>query len=339
MKAAVFKEARKIVVQDVPEPEAGPGEVVIKVKCVGICGSDLHLYSYGFLPPDYIMGHEAAGTIAAVGPDVSGWNEGDRVWIAGGAVCGMCDFCREGRFEACRNPLSIGTGALPGAYAEYIKVPVRFLTRLPDDIGMREATLVDPVGCAHYPVTMSGIRPGQSALVIGGGPIGLFAVHYLSSLGIHPIILSEPVARRARLGAEFGADLVLDPVRDSIATETKKLTRDIGPDVVYECVGVPATILDSISLVRRGGVVAWIGVCMEEVTFVPALWTFQKPSIYISFGMGPKEKIQNYLEFIRNNQHTLRKAITETIPLEETPDAFERLLRPNTEVKVVVEFD
>jgi 2-desacetyl-2-hydroxyethyl bacteriochlorophyllide A dehydrogenase len=339
MKAAVFKEARTLVVQDVPQPEAGVGEVLVKVKDVGICGSDLHLYLYGFLPPDYIMGHEGAGTIAAVGPDVAGWKEGDRVWIIGGTVCGACDRCREGLTEACRNPLSIGTGALPGAYAEYIKVPARFLTRLPDDVGMREATLIDPIGCAHYPVKLSEIKAGQSALVMGAGPIGLFAVQYLKTLGVNPIILSEPVARRAELATEFGADFILDPTKVSMDGEIRKLTRDIGPDVVFECVGVPATILDSVALARRGGRVVWVGVCMEEVAFFPALWTFKKPTIFVSFGMGPKEAVGGYLEFIRQNQSLVGKAITEIITLDELPAAFERLLKPNTEMKVLVEFD
>ncbi len=338
MKAAVFKEARRMVIEDVPEPEAGAGEVVVKVKDVGICGSDLHLYIYGYLPSDYVMGHEATGIIASVGPNVTDWREGDRVWVSGGATCGVCEFCREGLSDACQSPLSIGTGVLPGAYAEYVRVTTKFLMRLPDDVGMREATLMDPVGCAQYPVKLTGIRPGQSALVIGAGPIGLFAVQYLKILGANPLILSEPVKRRAELGAEFGADIVVDPTRTNIEAEAKKLTRDIGPDVVCECVGLPATVLDSVSAVRRGGKVAWIGVCMEEVAFVPVFWTFKKPSIYISLGMGPREMLGDYLEFIRQRQDEVRKVITEIITLDELPGAFERLLKPNDEVKILVEF-
>ena len=338
MKAAVFKEARKLVVEDVPDPEAGAGEVVVKVKDVGICGSDLHLYLYGFLPPDYIMGHEATGTVASVGSDVAEWSVGDRVWVAGGTACGACDYCHAGHPEVCRSPLAIGTGALPGAYAEYIKVPARFLTPVPEDIGMREASLMDPLGCAHYAVNLSEITPGQSALVMGGGPIGLFLVHCLKSRDIHPVILSEPVARRADLGRELGADVILDPQHVSIEEEAKKLTSGIGPDIVYECVGIPSTTHDSIAFVRRGGKIVWVGVCLEEVTFVPAFWLFKKASIHMSFGMGPRETIRDYLKFIRDRQDDVRKVITEIISLDEVPGAFERLLKPNTEVKIIVEF-
>jgi len=339
MKAVVFKEARKLAVENVPDPIAGTDEVVVKVKDVGICGSDLHLYQYGYLPPDYIMGHEATGTIVSMGNDVVGWNEGDRVWLAGGAVCGTCDFCLEGIPEVCRNPLSIGTGALPGAYAEYVKVPPRFMTRLPDEMGMREAALMDPIGCAHYPVNLSGIKPGQSALVIGAGPIGLFLIHYLKHLGIEPVILSEPISRRADLARELGADVVLDPTKNTIDEEVKRLTRDIGPDVVFECVGIPSTTLDSVPLVRRGGKVVWVGVCMEEITFVPALWFFKKATIHLSFGMGSREDIPGYLQFIQDKQDEVRKVITEIIPLEKVPEAFERLSKPNTEAKILVEFE
>jgi (R,R)-butanediol dehydrogenase/meso-butanediol dehydrogenase/diacetyl reductase len=339
MKAVVFKEARKLVVEDVPTPEAGPDEVLIKVKVVGICGSDLHLYQYGFLPPNYIMGHEATGTIVSIGDGVADFEEGERVWLAGGAACGTCDFCLEGKPEVCRNPLSLGTGALPGAYAEYVKAPTRFLTRLPDDIGMREAALMDPIGCAHHPVNLSGIKPGESALVMGAGPIGLFVLHYLKQSGIDPVILSEPVRRRAELGRELGANVILNPTSVSIEDEVKKITRDVGPDVVYECVGIPSTTLDSVSLVRRCGTVVWVGVCMEQVTFVPALWFFKRVTIHLSLGMGKRDAIPGYLEFIRDNREDVMKVITETISLDEVPEAFERLSQPNTEAKILVEFD
>ncbi len=339
MKAVVFKEARKLVVEDVPEPTAGPDEVVVKVKVVGICGSDLHLYQYGYLPPDYIMGHEATGTVVSVGNDVTDWKKGDRVWVAGGGACDACDFCLEGRPELCRNPLSVGTGALPGAYAEYVKVPSRFLIRLPDDLSMREGALGDPIACAHYPVNLSGIERGDSALVLGAGPIGLFLLHYLKHLGIEPVILSEPVARRAALGRELGADMVLDPTKVSIESEVRKLTRDMGPDVVYECAGLPSTTVDAVSLVRCCGKVVWVGVCMEEVTFVPALWFFKRTTIYLSLGGGSKKDIPGYLQFIRDNRDDVTRVITEIISLDEVPAAFERLSKPNTEVKILVELE
>lgn len=339
MKAAVFKEARKMVVEDVPDPEAGPGEVVVKVKYVGICGSDLHLYSYGFLPPNYIMGHEATGVIASVGEGVVDWKQGDRILLIGGNVCGQCDRCQKYGNRFCRYPVSIGIGVLPGAYAEYIKVPTQLLVRLADDAGMMEPALMDPLGCAHNGVIRSEISPEQSALVVGGGPIGLFAVHYLKALGVERVILSEPVERRAVLGGELGADVVIDPTSVNLDKEVKKLTDDLGPEMVFECVGIPETTLESIFLVRPGGKVIWVGVCMEEISFAPAFWMLKNICIELIMGFGRSTKIKEYLQFIDDRKEEVRSTITEIIPLDGVPDAFERLLKPNTEVKVMVEFD
>lgn len=339
MKAAVFKEARKMVVEDVPDPVVGPGEVVVKVKYVGICGSDLHLYSYGFLPPNYVMGHEATGTIVSVGDGVEDWNEGDRVLLIGGNTCGECDWCQKYDNRFCRGARSIGVGDLPGAYAEYIKVPTRLLVRLADDAGMMEPALMDPLGCGHNGVTRSGVTPEQTAVVVGGGPIGLFAVHSLKSMGVNQVILSEPVARRAELGSELGADLVLNPTEVNVEAEVKKLTDGLGPEVVIECVGVEKTTLESISMVRHSGKVVWLGVCMDQISFIPAFWMLKNISIELIMGFGRAAKIPEYLQFIQDRQEEVSKTITEIISLDAVPDAFERLLTPNTEVKVMVEFD
>ncbi len=339
MKAVVFKGPRELTVENVPDPVAGPHEVLVKVKDSGICGSDLHFYTSGLLPPGSIMGHEATGTVASVGSAVTGWKEGDQVWVSPYTACGQCSACLDGNPDACENFLVIGIGVLPGAFAEYIKVPATMLVPLPDNVGMREGTLVDPLGCAHYAAELSGIAPGQSALVMGAGPIGLFLVQYLDSLGMGPVILSEPVAGRAALGKEFGADFVINPFEVGIEEACRKLTGGVGPEIVFECVGIPETVHDSVMLVRNKGKVVWVGVCMEQVTFLPSFWGLKKISIHFSLGMGEEpDDSERHLEFIQDKHADVGKVITELISIEEVPDAFERLLKPNDEVKILIEF-
>jgi len=338
MKAVVFKGARNLAVENVPDPVAGPHEVLVKVKNVGICGSDLHYYIHGLLPQGYIMGHEVTGTVAGVGSAVSGWNEGDRVWVCPGGPCGQCKACLDGDIEACQNILSIGIGVLPGGFAEYVVAPATMVLPLPEDVGMRKGTLVDPLGCAHHAVDLSEIVPGQSALVMGAGPIGLFVVQYLKSLGIEPVILSEPLARRAALGSELGADLVLNPAQGSIDEQCRNLTGGEGPDVVFECVGIPDTLHDSVALVRAKGKVVWVGICMEEISFVPAIWSLKRISIQFIMGIGNKpQDAERYLKFIQERQADVGKVISKIICLDEVPQAFQRLVEPNTEVKIIAE--
>lgn len=338
MKAVVFKKADTLIVEDLPEPEAGPGEVVVQVKKVGICGSDLHLCHYGILPPDYVLGHEMSGAIASIGEGVKGWSEGDRVWVCPGGVCGKCEPCLDQRYPQCKSPYSIGIGALPGGYAEYIRVPAVLLTRLPSEISFEEAALVDPVGCGIYATKRAGIQPGQCVFVMGAGPIGLYLIMYLKSIGAGPIILSEPVAGRARIAEEIGADVLLDPKKVDIGRELLKRTNGIGPDVVVECVGIPETINESMTLVRPDGTVVWIGVCMEPVNFLPTAWLFKHPTLHVSLGFGSGLFAPEYLDFIHTHETDIRKTITETISIEEVPKAFERLMKPNDEAKIMIEF-
>jgi threonine dehydrogenase-like Zn-dependent dehydrogenase len=338
MKAVVFKGAWNLIVQDVPDPVPDPHDVLVKVKNVGICGSDLHYYIHGLLPDGYIMGHEVTGTVAGVGREVTGWNEGDRVCVCPVGPCCQCTSCLDGDLERCENLLSIGIGVLPGAFAEYVTAPYPLLLPLPEDVGMKEGTLVDPLGCAHHAVDLSGILSGQSALVMGAGPIGLFVVQYLKDLGIEPLILSEPLAKRAELGGEFGADFVLNPAEQNIDEECRRLTGGEGPDVVFECVGIPDTLHDSVALVRAEGKVIWVGICMEEISFVPAIWSLKGFAIQFIMGMGSKpEDPGRHLDYIKHRQADVGKVISEIISLDDVPQAFERLVKPKDEVKIIAE--
>jgi 2-desacetyl-2-hydroxyethyl bacteriochlorophyllide A dehydrogenase len=338
MKAVVFKKAGTLAVEDIPEPEAGPGEVIVKVRKVGICGSDLHLCQHGLVPPGYVLGHEMGGTIARIGADVTGWSEGDRVWVCPGGACGACDACRRDLPERCSSPHSIGVGQLPGGYAEYIRVPAVLLTRLADEFSFEEAALIDPVGCGVWASSLAKVEPGQNVFVMGAGPIGLYLMMHLQTIiGEGKVILSEPAAGRAKLAAEIGADIVLDPKKDDIESELASLTGGVGADVVFECVGIPETINQSVSLVKTGGDVVWIGVCMEPTTILPVTWTLKHPTIHVSLGFGSALLAPGYLDFIHENEARMRKTITETISLDEVPNAFERLLKPNQEAKIMID--
>jgi 2-desacetyl-2-hydroxyethyl bacteriochlorophyllide A dehydrogenase len=337
MKAAVYKEPNKLVIEDVPEPVAGPNEVVVKVKYVGICGSDLHFYAYGMVPPDTIMGHEVTGAVVSVGERVKDWKEGDRILLYFGKPCGVCPTCKGGNAHLCYNGVVVGEGTLPGGYAEYLKVFPEMLISLPDDVSMKEAAVSDPIASAYRGVSLSRIKRGDSALVMGGGPIGLCVIQHLKSLGVKPIILSEPVARRGELGVELGANVLLNPSKDDIDSERKKLTGGRGPDFVFECVGVPDTVLEAVTFVRPAGKVVWVGVCMEPTTIIPVLWMLKEISVQTSIGFT-KSQMEECVGFIRKKKVVIDKLISEVIPLSEVPRAFERLRKPNTEVKILVEF-
>jgi threonine dehydrogenase-like Zn-dependent dehydrogenase len=173
---------------------------------------------------------------------------------------------------------------------------------------------------------------------MGAGPIGLFVIQCLKLAGVTPLILTEPVAARAELGRRLGADLVLDPTKEDVEGHCSKLTREMGPEMVFECVGIPQTVLDSVSLVRKKGKVMWVGFCPDEVTFTPALWFFKKISIQTSFGVDSRDEVHHCMKLIQDKKVAVEELVSEIISIDEVPRAFERLLKPNTEVKILVGF-
>jgi (R,R)-butanediol dehydrogenase/meso-butanediol dehydrogenase/diacetyl reductase len=337
MKAAVYKEPKKLVIEDVPAPIAGADEVIVKVKNVGICGSDLHFSAYGLVPPDTIMGHEVTGTIVSVGSEVKKWKEGDRMLLYFVAPCGKCPACGRGDTHLCWEGTIVGGGTLPGGFAEYLKVLPEMVIPLAPDANMRDASLADPVASSYRAVLLSGIKPGDTALVMGAGPIGLCLLQHLKSAGIEQVVVSEPVARRGELAAELGADTLLNPAKDDIDSECKKLTDGAGPDFVFDCVGIPDTVMEAAALVRISGKVVWVGVCMESTTITPVMWMLKEISIQTSLGFT-KSQMEYCLELILERKINADRLISEVISLDEVPHAFERLQKPNTEVKIIVEF-
>ncbi len=336
MKAAVLKDRKNMVIEDAPTPTAGPGEVVLKMKYVGICGTDLHLYTTGLLPPDTIMGHECAGVVVEVGEGVEGWSPGDRAAIHGALSCGECFWCLNGRSTICREVGGIGLGDMPGGYAEYLRAFPSQMAPVPDEVSLKDAALLDPFSTAFRGIRLAGFRARETALVMGAGPIGLCVIQQLKMAGARVVVATEMVERRAKAARAFGADVVLDP-GDDVTGKMDELTGGIGIDYVFECVGVPDTTQEAFNLVRRAGKVVLVGVCMEPATVLPVFWLLKEVSMQTTMGFSQSE-FETSLDMIHKGALKTDGLVTETVSLDRLPEAFERLLSPNDEIKALVEF-
>src|SRR5580698_2647885 len=212
MKALLLSEYNHLAIQDLPDPTPGPDELLIQVAACGICGSDVHGYdgSTGRRIPPIVMGHEAAGIVAAVGTEVSGFAPGDRVTFDSTVYCGVCDYCLHGQVNLCDNRQVVGVSTpdfrRAGAFAEFVTVPERIVYRLPEDLSFAEAAMLEAVSVALHAVAVSDLKGGETALVIGAGMIGLLTLQAARVAGCSRIVVADVDATRLELALEAGAD-------------------------------------------------------------------------------------------------------------------------------------
>ena len=328
-----MKEYRKLELTDMPVPEPGPGEVLIRVAACGICGSDVHGFdgSTGRRIPPIVMGHEAAGTIAAVGAGVSGFSVGDRVTFDSTLYCGECFFCRRGDVNLCDNRqvlgVSCGEYRRHGAFAEYVAVPARILYHLPDNMPFEQAAMLEAVSVALHGVRVSNVEPGSSALVIGAGMIGLLTMQAARIAGCLPVYIADIDAARLDRARALGADQTLHaPGPNSgpaLVSEILRLTGDRGVDLVLEAVGTTETIAAGIDSVRKGGTVTLIGNIAPEVT-IP-LQKIVSRQIRLQGSAASSGEYPEAIELVSGGQIQVAPLISAVAPLEEGPRWFDRL--------------
>lgn len=265
MKALLLKEYLKFEVADIPVPDIGPTDVLVKVKSCGICGSDVHGYDGGSgrrIPP-IVMGHEAAGTIEKIGSEVTGYAIGDRVTFDSTVYCGECDFCRRGEVNLCDNRMVLGVSCDDyrryGAFAEFVMVPGRILYRLPDNLSFDAAALIEAVSVAVHAVARSTAKKGDAALVVGAGMIGLLIVQVLRHKGCDPIFAIDLDDQRLELAGTFGATKTFNAKDPDAVTKIIAATNGHGVDVALEAVGATPTIRTAIAALRKGGSLCLVG--------------------------------------------------------------------------------
>ena len=282
------------------------------------------------------MGHEYCGTIAHVGADVTRWKVGDRVLGGGGAPppgAGPA-FVTDPRYKY----REVGfTGRPLRGYAEYVVMEEWEPVLIPDGVSDEAASLCEPCAVAVRAVRHSKVKLGDKVAVLGAGPIGLFCIQAVKAVGAGAVYVSEPVPVRAEAARNVGADLVIDPTGEDVVARLEELTDGLGPDVVFDCAGATPTLDQAMNIVRRDGQVMLVPVAWTEVPLLPVDWMAREVSIQSTWG-GRHEDWKIALELLRTGKIIVGPMLTSSsfIPLDDIQDAFESLIKPTTQLQMVV---
>lgn len=329
MKALVLTQYKHFDLTDVPEPQVGPGDVLVRVRACGICGSDIHGMdgSSGRRIPPIIMGHEAAGVVAAVGEAVSGWQVGDRVTFDSTIYCGACFFCRRGAFNLCddRRVLGVSCGEYrqDGAFAEYVVVPPRILYRLPDAISFEQAAMVEPVSIALHAVARTPVALNDTAVVVGAGMIGLLVVQALRAAGCGRIIAVDLDQSRLDLAGALGADEGLKSDAVDVVQHVLSRTGGRGADLAFEVVGIPPTVKLAVQCLRKGGALTLVGNLTPSVELLLQSVVTRELTLYGS--CASNGEYPACLEMIARGAINVDALMSAVAPLTEGAAWFDRL--------------
>jgi (R,R)-butanediol dehydrogenase / meso-butanediol dehydrogenase / diacetyl reductase len=339
MRAAIFKApGAPLEIVEVPDPVAGPGEIVVRVRDCGICGSDLHASDSRNIkiPPGTIMGHEFAGEVAQVGDGVDGFAPSDPVVAMSYLACGECDPCRGGMSVRCARMRLVGFGDVPGAYAEFMKTRPGSVFKMPPGTSFRAGATVEPMVVGLHGLRRSRLRAGETCVIMGAGPIGLIMLLWARFAGARAVVLSELVLERRELALKMGADGAVDPRMHNPSAAMKNLT-GAGPDVIFECIGAPGTLAQAIGYAPRGSRITVIGVSMEDDGFPPGVAMNKELDVHFSLGLEPGE-VETAIAVLASGRISTAPMITHTVSLDDLPRAFHALRQPTNQTKVMLEF-
>jgi threonine dehydrogenase-like Zn-dependent dehydrogenase len=306
-------------------PVPGRGEVLIQVSACGICGSDLSSYKRGLF--EGVPGHELAGVIESLGSEVLDWTIGEPAAVYPHTPCRECDQCRQGSGHRCLEDLA-RPSVRPGGFSELVVAPVETLGRLPSGLSPETACLAEPLAVALHGLDRVQLRMGEGALVIGLGSIGLLAIAALRARGAGPVVGIDPVERRRDLALSLGADTAYACGAQARVAQERSA-------VVLECSGHPESIGLAIDLAASGGRVGLLGIALAEVKLAPVNWIIHEVSVAGCVNSTPG----NHAEALGllAAQPSVARVITRRVSLAEVPAAFEDLLHPSVDGKVVVD--
>lgn len=329
MKALLMREYKSMELADMPTPDFGPDDLLIRVKACGICGSDVHGFdgSTGRRLPPIVMGHEAAGIVESVGANVRNFAPGDRVTFDSTVSCGACHFCTQGRINLCDNRQVLGVSTPDfrrhGAFAEYVTVPARISYKLPDNVPFEHAALIEAISVAVHGVGRLPLRLGDSAVVVGTGMIGLLVLQVLRLSGAGKVIAVDVEDNKLEIAKSLGADFTLNPKRDDVPKRIIEITGGYGADCAVDAVGATAPIKTCLASVRKGGTVSLIGNITPQVELPLQIAVTREITLYGS--CASNGEYPQCIDLLARGAIKVDPIISAKAPLAEGPQWFDRL--------------
>ena len=266
MKAAVFYGKENIRVEEIEALKPKAGEVMVEIKACGVCGTDMHIYAgaegAAKTTPPTVLGHELSGVVCEIGPGVNRVKVGDRVCVDPNDMCGECYYCREGKAHFCENMIGIGT-TVNGGFAEFCTVHEKQVYVIPESLSFHEAAMAEPLACCLHGMDLTGIIPGQTVLIVGGGTVGLIMLQLAKISGAATLMLAEPIAAKRELALKLGADIVYNPLDEDV-DEIMYRHGIKAIDAGIECVGAKGTMRYTIDHTGKGGIAMLFGLTSPD---------------------------------------------------------------------------
>jgi L-iditol 2-dehydrogenase len=328
MRAALCHGKLDVRLGDFPDPPPGPGEARVRVKAIGVCGSDVTYYTEGRVADQAVrdpipLGHEIAGIVEDVGPDVTNVAPGARVFVEPAIHCGKCEACRAGYHNMCHAIRFLGTPPkIPGAWREFLTWPAKNCLPVPSGMPLDEATLIEPFMVAMTSVgQLARPRPGETAAVFGCGTIGLFHILYAKIIGLRVICASDPLDYRLRIAKDFGAENTSSGGK-SVVSKIMELTNGRGVDIALECAGHAESVDDAIQSAARGGRVIICGIPHEDKLAFDVHCARRKELVMINVRRSRADHGEAF-RIATERRNNFKRFVTHRFPLDKTKDALE----------------
>ena len=314
----------RLVEQEIDDP--GPGEVQVRVKAVGICGSDLHSYSEGGIGDmacqyPMVLGHEPSGTVVKTGGGVTGWSPGDRAALEPALYCYHCEFCRTGHHNVCANIRFLSNSGHPGFFREFVNLPVSNLLPIPRGLSFEVASMFEPLAVAMHSMKFAAVQLGETVAVFGAGPIGLLTVACLKVTGAGRIWAVEPLAHRREMALRMGADVALAPAEIDVVRQIYADTGNRGVDCAIDCAAREHTTNWAIRVARNAGRVVLTGI--HSSAMVPfEVSPMRRKELAILNVRRSVHESEAALELLAHRTEWFAPLVTHTRPLERIAEAF-----------------
>lgn len=338
MKASRFMGNKTFEVTDLPIPQAGPGELVLRNKVCGVCGTDVHIYhgepGSADVNPPVVLGHEYSAEVVEVGEGVTGFAVGDHVTVDPNIYCGHCEYCQNAKKQLCESMEAIGV-TRDGGFAEYSLIPASQAFKLDPSVPFEAAAMAEPLACCIHGIDLAGIRPGDKVCVVGGGAIGLIMVQLAKLSGASKILVSEPNEKRRQVALEVGADVAIDPTQSGYEEAFTKAMGS-GANVVIECVGNVPAVKSAFQFAGKGATILLFSVPKVDSTFQLPLFDVYKKELTIKGSFVNPDTHDRAVRLINSGKVNFGPIITHHFTLDQLPEAIAMQMSSES-IKVVVE--